>query len=435
VISPHGLSCQSPNRSMTLPTHFDEGNEFTSLELFTGAGGLALGVAEAGFRHLAVVEYNRDACASLRENANRISAMSGWNVHEGDARKFPFAEYADEVDLIAAGAPCQPFSLGGKHRGQADDRNLFPVVFDAVRRIRPRAVVIENVKGLLRTTFADYLEYIELQLRFPHNAPAPNEDWRDHMTRLRAPDLALVAAEDRYVVDHALLNAADFGVPQRRERVFIIAFRGDLDVNWREEVGRRLAPRFSHDALLHAKWVSGEYWKEHRVPKNRIPTMPDRVSGRVEALRLLGPGTLPRWRTVRDALRSRDPEAKWPALPEPADKREDPRFANHVANPGARSYKGHTGSEWDEPAKTLKAGDHGVPGGENMLCREDGTVRYFTVREAARLQGFPDEYIFRGAWSEGFRQLGNAVPVGLATAVAGAVAEILMEKSTLIDVR
>src|SRR5690606_3766583 len=87
---------------------------------------------------------------------------------------------------------------------------------------------------------------------------------------------------------------------------------------------------------------------------------------------------------------------------------------NHDFIPGARSYKGHTGSPLDEPAKTLKAGDHGVPGGENMLLKHDETVRYFTIREAARLQTFPDDYVFGESWSETMRQLGNAVPVTLA---------------------
>lgn len=100
-------------------------------------------------------------------------------------------------------------------------------------------------------------------------------------------------------------------------------------------------------------------------------------------------------------------------------------MANHVFNPGARSYPGHTGSPLDEPGKTLKAGDHGVPGGENMLLRPDGSVRYFTVREAARLQTFPDDYVFRGSWTETMRQLGNAVPVRLAEVIAGSVAATL----------
>jgi DNA (cytosine-5)-methyltransferase 1 len=121
------------------------------------------------------------------------------------------------------------------------------------------------------------------------------------------------------------------------------------------------------------------------------------------------------WATVRDAVSD---------LPDPE---QNPRngVPNHVFNSGARSYPGHTGSPLDQPAKTLKAGDHGVPGGENMLCRPDGSVRYFTVREAARLQTFPDDFVFQGSWSESMRQLGNAVPVRLGEVVAESVAQTL----------
>ena len=128
-----------------------------------------------------------------------------------------------------------------------------------------------------------------------------------------------------------------------------------------------------------------------------------------------------RWRTVRDALV--DPEN---TLPDPT-KTSDNGFLNHVHNPGARTYKGHTGSPLDQPAKTLKAGDHGVPGGENMLAHSNGKVRYFTVRESARLQTFPDNYYFAGAWTEAMRQLGNAVPVRLAEIVATSIREKLQE--------
>jgi DNA (cytosine-5)-methyltransferase 1 len=116
---------------------------------------------------------------------------------------------------------------------------------------------------------------------------------------------------------------------------------------------------------------------------------------------------------VRDALEG---------LPDPeAHPKLATAFSNHRFQPGARSYKGHTGSPLDEPAKTLKAGDHGVPGGENMLLRPDGSVRYFSVRESARLQTFPDEFLFHGSWTETMRQLGNAVPVELAALVAASV--------------
>jgi DNA (cytosine-5)-methyltransferase 1 len=129
------------------------------------------------------------------------------------------------------------------------------------------------------------------------------------------------------------------------------------------------------------------------------------------------------WRTVRDALTG---------LPDPEFNPEAAQLiADHRFQPGVKFYPGHTGSSLDFPAKTLKAGDHGVPGGENALVRPDGSGRYFTVRESARLQTFPDSYGFGGSWSEAMRQLGNAVPVILAWAVGVAVAETLIAHDTV----
>ncbi len=205
-------------------------------------------------------------------------------------------------------------------------------------------------------------------------------------------------------------------MPQKRERVFIVGFRSDLGVGWS-------FPKATHseEELLRSKWIGRDYWDRHKFAKKHRPEPEGRLAARVERLRnseLLAESTMP-WLTVRDAISD---------LPDP-EKCPDNAVANHRHNPGARSYKGHTGSRLDEPAKTLKAGDHGVPGGENMLARADGTVRYFTVREAARLQTFPDDYIFRGAWTEAMRQLGNAVPVRLAEVVACSVANSLRAQS------
>lgn len=376
--------------------------QLTSLELFTGAGGLALGVAKAGFEHLGVVEWNQDACDSLRENGTRIPSMAEWPVHQADVHDFNFGPFADRVTLLAAGAPCQPFSLAGKHRGHADHRNLFPQVFRAVREVRPDAVIVENVRGLLRKAFKPYFDYILLHLEFPEWTPEPCEPWEVHARRLL--EIRQNAPRDtlRYSVRRQLLNAADFGLPQKRQRVFIVAFRKGIEASW-----RGLEPTHTEDALLYAQWVDGSYWEEHGIFPPVSP--PRKIQPRIARLRKGGPPPGLRWRTVRDGLRG---------LPEPKDSVGHPKILNHVGNPGARTYPGHTGSPLDEPAKTLKAGDHGVPGGENMLRRLDGSVRYFTVREAARLQGFPDEYHFRGAWSEAMRQLGNAVPVSLARIVA-----------------
>lgn len=383
----------------------------TSFELFTGAGGLALGVAKSGFEHLGVCEWNRDACRSLRANGERIETMAGWPVFEGDVRDVDFTPWADRVTLLAAGAPCQPFSLGGKHLGDTDHRNMFPEVFRAVRELRPKMVLVENVKGLLRTAFRPYFDYILLQLALPEVLAGTNEDWRDHSSRLRKLVESGGNVGMRYTVHHQLVNAANFGVPQRRERVFITAFRSDLDVRWSE-----LVPTHTEDALLYSQYVSGTYWSERSL---KPLVAPKRFAARVTRLADRGPSLFDMpWRTVWDGIHD---------LPEPVDGEQTGELHGHVGQPGARSYPGHTGSPLHVPAKTLKAGGHGVPGGENMLLRPDGTVRYFTVRESARLQAFPDDYHFRGAWGEAMRQLGNAVPVDLAHAVAARMRRVYEE--------
>lgn len=383
----------------------------SSIELFTGVGGLALGVAQAGFQHLALAEYNRHACCSLRKNEVHLH-HGKCQLFEGDVRAVNFSQFEGKVDLLAAGAPCQPFSIGGRHRAHQDHRNLFPEVFRVVRETRPKAVVVENVKGLLRPALDKYVEYIELQLALPDVLPADPSDpeaWREHLPVLRREAKASSKPRDPatvYRVRHRLLNAADFGVPQRRERVFFVAIRADIGPAWTPPT-----PTHTRDALLYDQWVSGDYWREHDLPVRRTP-----ISMRKLVRKLAGelrPLMGDRWQTVRDAL---------VGLPEPRANEEPEGWLNHILQPGARAYPGHTGSPLDLPAKTLKAGVHGVPGGENTLRRTNGTVRYFTVREAARLQGMPDRYLIEGAWGEAMRQLGNAVPAPLAREVASSVA-------------
>ncbi len=387
-----------------------------SVELFAGAGGLAIGMSNAGFHHAAVVEWNADACETFRENQrHHTHLVDEWPLHEGDVRAFDYAGLTRDIMVVSGGPPCQPFSMGGKHRGHLDDRDMFPEAVRAVRELRPKAFIFENVKGLKRETFATYFEYIRLQLMYPALLRRAGEVWREHCRRLEKQHTASHGGAEYNVVAE-VLNAANYGVPQRRERVFIVGFRSDLGVGWS-------FPKATHSAeeLLRSKWISGDYWERHNVAKKKRPALEDRIAGRVERLKrgeLFAEGRAP-WLTVRDAISD---------LPDP-EKYPDNDVANHRHNPGARSYKGHTGSRLDEPAKTLKAGDHGVPGGENMLARVDGTVRYFTVREAARLQTFPDDYIFRGAWTEAMRQLGNAVPVRLAEVVARSVANSLRAQS------
>jgi DNA (cytosine-5)-methyltransferase 1 len=392
-----------------------------AVELFAGAGGLGMGISLAGFKSEAVVEWDKWACDTVRENVNRgYPPVAGWDVFEGDVREwimdFSCAPRSDGIDLVAGGPPCQPFSMGGKHRAFLDSRDMFPATVNIIRTLRPRAFIVENVKGLTRPTFHNYYQYIQSQLRLPSLPARPDESWLDHHHRLQqALSSPLPSGQLAYNLIPTLVNAANYGIPQRRERVFMVGFRNDLDSKWQ-------FPDETHsfEALLHTQWVTGEYWERHRVAKAKRPPIPEAHRSTIERMRALGltPSKLP-WRTVRDAIVN---------LPDP-EKARTSKPQNHKFQPGAKTYPGHTGSPLDLPAKTLKAGDHGVPGGENMLVRPDGSVRYFTVREAARLQTFPDGYVFHGAWSETMRQLGNAVPVALARIVAASVAEKLVGAS------
>jgi len=383
-----------------------------SVELFTGAGGLALGCAMAGFEHLALVENDKWACDTVRENQRRsYPPLTGWNLHEGDIRTFDWHAIPQGIDLLAAGPPCQPFSIGGKHQAQADRRDMFPATVQVIRALKPRAFIIENVKGITRSTFANYFQYIQLQLEFPQNTLRANEDWYAHFKRLQEEKTSARSRGEglTYNLVSTLVNAADYGVPQKRERIFFVGFRDDLDIEWSFP-----APTHSSDALLYSQWISCEYWQRHCLP---MPPIPKNLTKQVEKIRqgLLFQRKLP-WRTVRDAIHD---------LPDPQTAASS-NIYNHLFQDGARVYLGHTGSPLDMPAKTLKSGSHGVPGGENMLVRENGSVRYFTVRESARIQTFPDGFLFHGSWTETMRQLGNAVPVMLARIIASSVAEKLL---------
>lgn len=380
-----------------------------AVELFTGAGGLALGTLKAGFHHKYLVEWDHDACRTLRTNVidpavrSALPGIDHWAVVEGDVRdihKINFVRLT-WLDMIAGGPPCQPFSIGGKHRGMRDDRDMLPQFVRAIREARPRAFILENVRGLLRPAFQPYFEYILLQLKYPDLTRKDGEDWITHQSRLLRESITGRAG---YQLTYQLVNAADYGVPQVRNRVVVVGFRSDLGLE-----PAIPAPTHSRKVLEFEQRPGGEYWERHRLlrPSSGSANQSIKIGADV-------PPALNPWKTVRDAIAD---------LPSPSlGTRSTAPFSGHWVQPGARSYVGHSGSDYDLPAKTLKAGDHGVPGGENMLRKEDGSIRYFTVREMARLQTFPDEWNFEGAWSETMRQLGNAVPVQLATVIARAVA-------------
>lgn len=271
-----------------------------------------------------------------------------------------------------------------------------------MREMRPRAIICENVAGLTRPSFRPYFDYITRELSAPFEERVEGEPWQEHDKRL-AKTLKSHAADpsERYDVHVLPVNAADYGVPQVRRRVIIVAFRRDLGVEW-------TAPAPTHSfAALSRSLQTLDYWDEHGIAPRPEVIPPGRAPE----------DGLARWQTLRDALRG---------LPEPGgDKVEDPLWLHHIRWPGARIYKGHTPNVLDRPAKTVKAGIHGVPGGESVLLQDDGGIRYLTVREVARVMTFPDDWRLAGPRGEQMRQLGNAVPPLLGKVFARSVGEAL----------
>jgi DNA (cytosine-5)-methyltransferase 1 len=164
--------------------------KFKSLELCAGAGGQALGLEQAGFEPLALIEIDHQACLTLTTNKPE------WNVIQGDIREFNATGYAGQVDLLAGGVPCPPFSVAGKQLGRLDDRDLFPEALRIAEECKPTAILLENVRGVLEPKFSEYRHQI----------------------------LDTLVAQG-YQVDWKLIHASDFGVSQLRPRAILIALK------------------------------------------------------------------------------------------------------------------------------------------------------------------------------------------------------------------
>lgn len=211
------------------------GRELATLELCAGAGGQALGLEQAGIAHAGLIELNKHACATLRLNRPE------WKVIEHDLTKtdhevFNPRDYAG-VDVISGGLPCPPFSVAGKQLGKADERNLFPVMIDLVDQLRPKAVMIENVRGIYEAVFRDYRIYISGQLR----AMGYETGWR-------------------------LMNASSFGVSQLRPRVVFVAIEKSYKdyFTWPEEAAMepRTVGELLFDLMASRGWAGATAWRE-----------------------------------------------------------------------------------------------------------------------------------------------------------------------------
>lgn len=196
----------------------------TSLELCAGAGGQAIGIERAGFDHVGLVEVDAHCCETLRTNRPKWKDC----VFEADLRSFDASPFRGRVDLLAAGLPCPPFSVAGKKLGDLDERNLFPAALDIVEVVRPRAVMIENVRGILDAVFEDFRRQVRGRLE----SMGYHVEWR-------------------------LLNASDFGVPQLRPRVVAVALRSDLWSAFEWPSASRVPAPTVGDALLPLMKANG----------------------------------------------------------------------------------------------------------------------------------------------------------------------------------
>jgi DNA (cytosine-5)-methyltransferase 1 len=203
----------------------------STLELCAGAGGQALGLEQAGIEHTGLIEIDSHACATLRLNRPQ------WKVLEQDLTVLTDASQFKGVDIVSGGLPCPPFSKAGKQLGHKDERNLFPAAIDIVDQVRPRAVMIENVRGILDAVFEDYRKYIAGKLQ-----------------------------KLGYVTDWRLLNASDFGVPQLRPRVVFVAIKSDYAdrFNWPEPLPEppKSVGEVLYDLIAARGWRGAKAWKQ-----------------------------------------------------------------------------------------------------------------------------------------------------------------------------
>jgi DNA (cytosine-5)-methyltransferase 1 len=309
----------------------------TSIELCAGAGGQALGLEQAGFEHVALFENDPRACQTLRLNRPH------WNVVEHDLfQPYDFEQFRG-VDLLAGGLPCPPFSKAGKQLGDKDERNLFTRGVEIAEIIQPKAIMFENVRGMLDRAFDDYREQIEIRLR-----------------------------RSGYKVSWRLLNASDFGVPQLRPRLVMVALKRSYVASYSESFLTRNAPTVGealYDLMAKNGWKGARAWADGA----------DRIA---------------------------------PTLVGGSKKHGGP----DLGPSRARMEWARLGVEGRTIADDSPEPDHfGMP--------------RLTVKMAARIQGFPDSWLFCGRKTATYKQVGNAFPPPVAAAVGVKIARALSANS------
>ena len=333
---------------------------FKIIELFAGAGGLALGLEKAGFQSLLLNEIDCDACETLKKN--RID----WNVENCDVKEYDFTRFKNKVDLLTGGFPCQAFSYAGKKLGFNDTRGtLFYEFARAVKETNPKVILAENVKGLVS-----------------HNSGKTLETIKDIIDEIGYE-----------LVEPETLKAIFYKVPQKRERIFLVAIRKDLS----RFVNFKYPAKFPKIFTLRDALKKGALFNTD-VPRSEGQLYPQRKK---EILSQVPQGGY--WRDLPDNL-----------------QREYMRGSYFLGG-------GKTGLarrlSWDEPSLTLTCAPAQK---QTERCHPDET-RPLTFREYARIQTFPDEWQFCGSLSSIYKQIGNAVPVNLAYAVGRSLVNLLNE--------
>ena len=301
----------------------------TSIEICAGAGGQALGLEQAGFEHTSLVELDAHACQTLR--INRMH----WNVTQGDLHHYS-AEKWQGISLLAGGVPCPPFSKAGKQLGSDDERDLFPQAIRWVSECKPAAVMLENVRGLLDAMFDEYRAKIIADLK-----------------------------KLGYIAEWRLLNASDFGVPQLRPRVVVVALQKDASAHFQWPTAQSSPPPSVGEALYDLMaadgWRGAAQWRERACDIG--PTL---VGG----------------------------------------------------------SKKHGGPDLG-PTRAKKAwasiGVDGMGIADAAPLQDFVGMPRLTVRMAARIQGFPDDWQFSGKKTASYRQIGNAFPPPVARAVGAQI--------------
>ncbi|MDQ6989431.1 MAG: DNA (cytosine-5-)-methyltransferase [Mariprofundaceae bacterium] len=336
--------------------------KFSSIELFAGAGGLAIGLAQAGFQAVMLNEMDKSACATLRHN------RPDWHVIEGDIKDVSFSAFQN-IDFLSGGFPCQAFSYAGQKRGFDDTRGtLFFEFSRAIKTLQPKVFLGENVRGLLSHDQGRTLHTIKDTIR----------------------DLGYTLVEPR------VLKAMFYQVPQKRERLFLVGIRNDLvkftDFKWPDPFYRVMTVR---DALQKGELYASD------CPESLGQAYPQHKK---DILAMVPQGGC--WNSLPDALQRQYMQKSY--------------FMGGGKTGMARRLS------WDNPSLTLTCSPAQK---QTERCHPEET-RPLTVREYARIQTFPDSWVFKGSLSSQYKQIGNAVPVNLAYAMGRSLIRLFNQIET-----